>query len=165
MKKKRLFFSSYSFSIFVIVSTIFEIAIQLQSGSLFVGASSNTENKISLTDIDDLELDPRQLLLGANNTLAALALLALAGLTLAGLAGLAYLLWTRGDGGGDNHYYYSSSHGGGGYDHIDHVDHGDYEEYDDYYRRRKRSSTKLDEQVACKLGQMPKKLKRISLIL
>ena len=152
MKRKRSFFSSFSFSLFVILLTIIDIAVQLQVGSLFVGASSNTENKIVLTDIDDLKLDPRQLLLGANNTLAALALLALAGLTLAGLAGLAYLLWTRGDGGGDNHYYYSS-HGGGGYDHIDHVDHvGEYDEYDDYYKRRKRSSTKLDEQVACKLG-------------
>ena len=96
----------------MIIITITVFAIQLQVGRLFVGASSNTENKLSLIDIDDLALDPRQFALGANNTLAALALLGLAALTLAGLAGLAYLLWTRGDGGGDNHYYYSS-HGGG----------------------------------------------------
>ena len=149
MKRKRAFFRSSSFSILVIVLTIIELSIEMQVGNSVVDSSSNSGNKITLTDIDDL--DPRQLLFGgANNTLALLGLLALAGLTLAGLAGVAYLLWTRGDGGGDNHYYYGS-HSGGGYDHIDHADHGDYEEYDDYYRSRKRRSTKLDEQVACKL--------------
>ena len=157
MKKKRSLFSSSSFSLFVIIITITIFAIQLQDGSLFVDASSDTENKLSLIDLDDLALDPRQFALGVNNTLGALALLGLAALTLAALAGLAYLLWTRGDGGGDNHYYYSS-HGGGGYDHIDHADHhGDYEEYDDYYRRRKRrSNIKIDERIACKLGKIPK---------
>ena len=151
MKRKRAFFRSSSFSVLVILLTIIELSIEMQVGSSLVESISNSENKITLTDIDDLELDPRQLLFGgANNTLALLGLLALAGLTLAGLAGVAYLLWTRGDGGGDNHYYYGS-HSGGGYDHIDHADHGDYEEYDDYYRSRKRRSTKFDEQVACKL--------------